>query len=268
MAVVSGANVGREEYLEQRRNKQYYNVVRTIINAVGQNCSSVLDVGSRGVDLISALPAERKVSIDMLYPLEAEGVTSIKGDFFAYEPQERFDLVCCFQVLEHIEDARAFAQKLLACGKNLIISVPYMWDHEAYKGHKQDPVHEGKLLSWFDRPYDFSLLVRDGYEGRLIACYFENNMHFVRHFVQNSLRLYDTAQPSAAEENQLLTLKAQQECLIKQYDDWLRIISFLRQNYTKNDINAVLKLLEKGLLAQDCAAKQNVLEKLVHLKRK
>lgn len=268
MAAVSGANVGKEEYLEQRKNKQYYKALQTIIDGVGKNCTSILDVGSRGVDLISHLPAAKKVSIDMLYPLEAEGVIPVKGDFFAYEPEQRFDLVCCFQVLEHIENARAFAQKLLACGKNTIVSVPYMWWHEAYDGHKQDPVYEDKLLSWFDRPYDFSLIVRDAYEARLIACYFENNMHFVKQFVQNSLQLYDTAQPTADGEKQLLRLKAQQECLIKKYDDWLHIISFLKQNYTKNDINAVLKLLEKGLLAQDCAAKQNVLEKLIHLKRR
>lgn len=268
MTAVSGANVGKEEYLEQRKNKQYYKALQTIIDGVGKNCASLLDVGSRGVDLISHLPAAKKVSIDMLYPLEAEGVISVKGDFFAYEPEQRFDLVCCFQVLEHIENARAFAQKLLACGKNVIVSVPYMWWHEAYGGHKQDPVYEDKLLSWFDRPYDFSLIVRDAYEARLIACYFENNMQFVKQFVDNSVTLYDMSETSPEQETMLLALKNRHECLIKKYDDWQRYARFSKQEYTQNDINAIVKLIEKGLLSQDEELKRKVLEKLANLRQK
>lgn len=80
----------------------------------------------------------------------AGGIEAIRQDFFAYEPKQEFDIVCCFQVLEHIQDVESFCQKLLRLSRNLVIvSVPYMWEKGWCKSHVQDPINYDKLVSWF-----------------------------------------------------------------------------------------------------------------------
>jgi hypothetical protein len=61
--------------------------------------------------------------------------------------------VClCLQVLEHIPDAAAFAQRLLARARwHVIISVPYKWAASRSPNHIHDPVDEAKLATWFGR---------------------------------------------------------------------------------------------------------------------
>src|SRR6266542_1900821 len=56
----------------------------------------------------------RKVSIDIHKPYRSPTVEGITADFLTFKPKQRFDICLCLQVVEHIPDARAFAQKLLA----------------------------------------------------------------------------------------------------------------------------------------------------------
>ena len=53
------------------------------------------------------------------------------------------------QVLEHQENAREFAQKLLQTGRVVIVSVPYRWLAGTCSDHRHDPVDEVKLREWF-----------------------------------------------------------------------------------------------------------------------
>ncbi|MBR4641200.1 MAG: hypothetical protein IKO74_00580 [Selenomonadaceae bacterium] len=141
-------------YFEKRSEYPYYKYVRMLLGVLSYNAKSVCDVGSNGTDMISWLPCQEKVSIDLRNPLYADGVQSIKADFITYDFQKKFDIVTCFQVMEHIKDDQihAFADKLLAVTeKLLIVSVPYMWAKGACKYHVQDPVDEEKFLSWFDK---------------------------------------------------------------------------------------------------------------------
>jgi hypothetical protein len=78
-------------------------------------------------------------------------------------------------VLEHIENAKAFTQKLFAVGRNVLLSVPYLWPEGLCLSHRQDPVSYEKLHEWTGRTPVFSIIVRDNRCRRLIALYLERD---------------------------------------------------------------------------------------------
>jgi hypothetical protein len=75
-----------------------------------------------------------------------------------FEPGVEFDLVTCFQVLEHVPEPKAFARKLLDLGKVVVVSVPYKWRKGKVRFHPNDPVDEAKLTKWFGRTPVYSHL--------------------------------------------------------------------------------------------------------------
>lgn len=159
-------------YMETRKNMTYYKYIRSLIAMCSINATSILDVGSAGIDLLSHCSnVPEKYSIDLNFPLIKEGITAIKEDFFKYETNQKFDIVCCFQVLEHIQEAEKFCQKLVDLAKNeIIISVPYMWDNGRSKSHIQDPVDLHKIVKWFGCEPIFCHII----EERLIAVFLKN----------------------------------------------------------------------------------------------
>jgi 2-polyprenyl-3-methyl-5-hydroxy-6-metoxy-1,4-benzoquinol methylase len=93
-------------------------------------------------------------------------------DFLAYQPNEQFDLVTCFQVMEHVPDAVSFARKILEIGQVAVVSVPYKWDKGKCKPHIHDPVDERKMLAWFGREPDFQYIATELHKvRRLIHVY-------------------------------------------------------------------------------------------------
>src|SRR5690606_16439743 len=99
-----------------------------------------------------------RTSLDLVEPYRADGITSVVSDFLAWEPDRRYDLVLCLQVLEHVRDAKSFARKLLRTGRIVLVSVPYRWPAGVSKNHVQDPVTIEKLVDWFGRMPDHTHL--------------------------------------------------------------------------------------------------------------
>lgn len=162
----------KQEYVESRKDMIYYKYVRSLISICSINAKSMLDVGSGAVDLLSHCSnVTEKYSLDLRHPLEADGVVGIKEDFLKWESNKKFDIVCCFQVLEHIQDVESFCQKLLQLATyEIIVSVPYMWEKGKSKFHVQDPVDVDKLVGWFGFEPTFCNIV----DGRLIAVFLKN----------------------------------------------------------------------------------------------
>jgi hypothetical protein len=163
-----------DDYWRSREHKVYLREVRALVGAVGKDAKSILDVGSNGcryLDWFDWIP--RRVSLDLSNPYRSETVASIRADFLTHSFEERFDVCLCLQVLEHVQDATAFARKLLTIASHVIVSVPYRWSIEKCAEHVHDPVDETKVTAWFGREPSRWLLTeeRKG-KGRRLICYF------------------------------------------------------------------------------------------------
>lgn len=163
----------QDGYENNRRNFKYVKrIIALLIKFAGDKCESIMDVGSGGVDVISGLPLKSKVSIDLTKPIVAVGVESITGDFFDYRSKKLFDIVCCFQTLEHIVEVEKFTEKLFDLAKKYVfISVPYKWSKGIWKGHIHDPVDEEKMVVWTKRTPIVREVVIDRDDPRLICVY-------------------------------------------------------------------------------------------------
>ena len=163
-----------EHYRAQRQGHIYYRVVEQIGLALSKGKSSMLDVGSAGSGYLAWFPdVPHRTSLDLERPFVAPGINSVTADFFAWEPDRHYDIALCLQVLEHIPDAKAFAQKQLTSADTLIVSVPYLWRKGRVKHHPNDPVDERKMRAWFGREPSYSYVCREvqGGERRLICVY-------------------------------------------------------------------------------------------------
>ena len=136
-------------YHNSRKKMVYIKALKQILHIIcDEKQESIIDIGSNGVDLISFLPIKTKVSLDIVNPIKNDKVIGLKQDFFTYKPDRKFDIVTCFQVIEHIQEAKSFTQKLLKTGNIIVISLPYKWKNGACEYHCQDPIDETKILSW------------------------------------------------------------------------------------------------------------------------
>jgi hypothetical protein len=158
----------RPDYWGKRQGAVYLAAARRICQLFSPEPSSVIDVGSNGTPTLEWHRADgtRLVSCDLRKPYRADGVESVRGDFLAYDETASFELVTCFQVLEHVPDAGSFAKKLLAVGRTLIVSVPYKWPKGQCKYHVHDPVDDDKMLGWFGRQPTYRYVASEPITGR------------------------------------------------------------------------------------------------------
>lgn len=162
-----------EKYNEERKDYSYYKVAKSLLLSICREEDSILDVGPRGVDMVSFLPCREKKTIDLKYPYADENTQGIKGDYLAYDAKGT-DIITCFQVLEHLqdEDAVAMARKLLDEARIAIVSVPYMWEKGRCKWHVQDPVDVDKLVSWFGTtPVHIQKTTEKDHLSRIVAVF-------------------------------------------------------------------------------------------------
>lgn len=181
MAANPGKSAGKRRgkrkpgwYWERRKRSIYMFAAKQICARQCANPGSVIDIGSNGTPTLEwhRETAARLVSLDLRRPYVADGVESLTCDFLEYDPESRFDLVTCFQVLEHVPDPAAFARKLIQIGEVAIVSVPYKWKKGKCRFHLHDPVDEQKMKRWFGREPDYAYVARElNSVGRLIHVY-------------------------------------------------------------------------------------------------
>ena len=136
-----------EAYYQSRKSMNYYRLVLAVVEALRYR--TVLDVGSRRSPVLEQLPTSKeRVTLDRLAVRSPAGIRHIVADFMTWQPDKRYDLVLCLQVLEHLDDPAAFLYKLFATGNDVIVSVPYRWKKGACKYHVQDPVTLSKVVGW------------------------------------------------------------------------------------------------------------------------
>ena len=171
--LASAATSPSDEYWRGRQQLAYY---RTALNYQRRFCpegTTLLDVGG-GVGLgcryLEWFESFAQTSVELpTNGCTLDGVLVIHEDFGTWSIDHRYDLVLCLQLLEHIDDAAAYARKLFECGSTVIISVPYRWPATACSQHIHDPVDESKLKTWTGRePTAWNIV-----ESRLVAIYSE-----------------------------------------------------------------------------------------------
>jgi hypothetical protein len=163
----------------------YYRYIDAIVRGVAADAKSLLDVGSASAQYLEEFDwIETKIAVDLKTPYSSASVKGITANFFDYSPDVKFDLVTCFQVLEHVPEAGRFAQKLFEVGRDVLISVPYQWPEKSNAHHVHDPVDRKKLRKWTGREPDYSVVVSEVFlqeKGqRLIAYYREPGQPFSR----------------------------------------------------------------------------------------
>ncbi len=179
-------------YWGARKQMIYYQVLYQYVCVIGRDARSLIDVGSASaqyVEWFHWIPARH--ILDFRIPKKPQGITCIESDFLSYEPQQKFDVVLCLQVLEHVPDCAAFCAKLKSIARRLLVSVPYKWLGNT-PGHIHDPVDEKKLESWMGiRPNNSQIVTEPFRESRLIAYYdLENgpSFRFEKSYIQDAIR--------------------------------------------------------------------------------
>ena len=167
------------QYWLRRSNMMYYKYIDILVKAFAYDAKSIIDVGSANTEYIEKFYwIPNKYTLDIKNPYTSSNVTAIETDFLTFKPEEKFDFVTCFQVLEHIPEVQLFAKKLFEISEKVLISVPHLWPKGAEKEHINDPVDEEKLFKWTNREPSYSIIVseplrepRKGISRRMI-CYY------------------------------------------------------------------------------------------------
>jgi hypothetical protein len=143
-----------KSYWQQRRkrNRKYYDQTIALARKHAPRARNYLDVGNYGCEYVYEMDwiADKTVLDirDEILSLD-DRVKKLKVDLLQWEPDSKFDLVTCLQVLEHFEDPRPFIDKLHAvCADVLIISLPYMWKAGETPDHKHDPIGLDLIHAW------------------------------------------------------------------------------------------------------------------------
>ncbi len=165
---------GRAPYWAGRFDSLYYRAVYQIVAVAGDGARSVIDIGSAETDYVTWFDwIDEKVQLNRGFTREGpEGVRRISADFLAWAPDKVYDIGLCLQVLEHVEDAKGFCDRLKAVARQLVVSVPWMWPAGRVASHIHDPVDEAKLHGWMGLRPNFQMQVTEPFgPTRLIAWY-------------------------------------------------------------------------------------------------
>jgi hypothetical protein len=182
-------------YWGKRSRMIYYRYLDLIVRGVAGNCHSLIDVGSHNTSFIEAFHwIEELVALDIRAPHTSERVRGIEMDFFKYQPEKRYDLALCCEVLEHIPDAGAFAKHLFDVADRVLISVPYRWPQGSSKHHIHDPVDLKKLVGWTEREPAYHIVVEEplcttGKCRRLIAYFPAKDDNFSMKAARDAIRM-------------------------------------------------------------------------------
>lgn len=161
------------KYWEERKNLNYYKLIRKIIESFSPG-ESIMDVGSYGTPIVTYGNFKKRISVDRINT-NIEGVDNIVGNWLTMDAP-KVDLILCLQVLEHIpeEKVRPFARKLLKHGTNAIISLPYMWPVNSCKYHVHDLIDLEKIEDWLGQKSLSHTIVSDRNVKRIITTFKEN----------------------------------------------------------------------------------------------
>ena len=148
-----------------RKHYRYYDSMYYTALQYGADAHSVLEVGCASDPFIKYLDwADRRTCVAPYFvdyannnkTRKQEEVEKITADFMEYNlpNNQKYDLLLCNQVLEHVSNPQSFMRKLIDSAETSIISVPYDWGACGAKNDKKgcnhitDNIDYDRLLMW------------------------------------------------------------------------------------------------------------------------
>lgn len=169
-------------YWAKRRKNRIYLTSLLYTHYFCRRKDSVADIGCHCSPLVLMVPGfSRRFAIDPS-PASAEawaevdGATYIQGrldevDLPKLIGSEKFDLILCNQVIEHLDDPAPFCAELLQKSRRLVISTTFETPAGHVQGHVQDPIDYTKFRGWFGRKPLMSTLVSGPVGGKIVAVF-------------------------------------------------------------------------------------------------
>lgn len=168
-----GVKPAERQYWDSRKHARYVVYVQKLVRVLEADAKSAIDVGARDTPIIEDFDwIEDRWTLDYSNPYSSDRVKGISADFFKFDPPRHYDLALCLQVLEHVQDAAGFAQKLFRIADRVMITVPYRWRAGANKWHVQDPVDFDKLHSWTGREPLIGAIIQERSGPRRMLAYY------------------------------------------------------------------------------------------------
>ena len=150
-------------YWEARKDNRIYYMSLVFAEIYCREKRHVADVGAYCSPMVLLLPDFRKrFAIDPnldAAPLwsHVTGATLLSQKLETVPikrliDDDRFDLIMCHQVIEHLENPAGFIRMLTQRCRRLIISTTFETPAGMMTGHIQDPISLEKFESWFTKP--------------------------------------------------------------------------------------------------------------------
>lgn len=159
-------------YWDERKDLNYYKVATDFVKKYNPH-GSLLEVGgniSGGCKYLEACPNPIKVAVEQRWGIDTiAGVDLHFCDFMTWEPPQHFDIAVCLQCIEHVENPKAFLQKLLTISDIQVVSVPYLWDPTP--DHVSNHISEETIEAWADKKPIESEIVRDFQRQRIVMVF-------------------------------------------------------------------------------------------------
>lgn len=163
-----------EAYWRERRDAVYIHVCRQLIKVIGSSAQVVADIGSNRTPTLDFFPGSpTKYSVDPGSPYDGADVIPVREDFFHWNPPTRVQVVSCLQVMEHVENVRAFAARLLELGEVVLISVPFMEPPGLNEGHVHSRIKLESVEDWFGRKPNYHFIAKELSGAERIVCVFD-----------------------------------------------------------------------------------------------
>jgi len=171
-----------------REHYTYYDSLFYLSMQYGRQAKSLLEVGCASDPFAKYLSwidqrtcvAPYQVTYDGKNHGPSASVDFVKADFMEYksDKEEKFDLLICSQVVEHVPDPAGFMKKLVEAAKTSIISVPYMWPACDNCNHKTNNITLDTILKWVEphKPQHHTIITEadNNKYNRRIAVVFHN----------------------------------------------------------------------------------------------
>jgi hypothetical protein len=149
-----------------RQHLHYYDTLFYTTLQYGADASSVIEVGCASDPFLKYLGwIDERLCVAPYFVqyadssrkniLETNEIKAVTADFMEYQlpNDEKYDLLLCNQVLEHVPNPASFLKKLIASAKTSIISVPYNWEACGETcNHKTNYITVKMLRKW-SAPY-------------------------------------------------------------------------------------------------------------------